>query len=180
MFVQELYDMERLTADVPMADFVASCVDVPRFLGYCRQCGNYNKRWACPDFDFDPLEIWQRYSSIRIVGAVLRPKDGVDLKQAVDGMAPVKAAMLDELMAQERATPGALVLSAGSCYLCPAGCAKEQGLPCRLPDKMRYSMEAIGGDVNKAAEIYLHKPMQWIKNGEMPEYLMLVLGLLLP
>ncbi len=176
----ELYRTETLMADVDMADFVENCVDVPLFLGYCKQCGNYGKRWACPPFDFDPLTIWQKYSRIHIESRVLYPLPGVSLEQAVNGMAEVKLALLDELMAMERNNPGAMALSAGSCYVCPGDCARVCGKPCRLPQKMRYSMEAIGGDVNKAADIYLHKPIQWIKNGEMPEYLELVLGLLLP
>lgn len=178
--MSELYNIERVSADVPMDEFLAECVDIPQFLGYCRECRNYETRWSCPSFDFDPMDIWQHYSSVHIVGRVLRPLPGVTLDEAVAGMAPVKQQLLDELMEMEAQTPGSLVLSAGACYLCGDNCARVSGEACRFPEKMRHSMESIGGDVNKAAEVFLHRPMQWIKNGEMPEYLMLVLGLLLP
>lgn len=178
--MSELYDIERVSADVSMENFMDKCVDIPQFLGYCRECRNYRKRWSCPSFDFDPMEIWEKYSSVHIEGRVLRPLEGVTLEQAVRGMEAVKQDMLAELMHMEAETPQSLVLSAGACYLCGDNCARLNGEPCRFPNKMRYSMESLGGDVNKAAEIFLHRPMQWIKNGEMPEYLMLVLGLLLP
>ena len=43
---------------------------------------------------------------------------------------------------------------------------------------MRYSIEALGGNVAETAERYLHKPLLWIEDGRMPDYLTLVCGLL--
>ena len=41
-----------------------------------------------------------------------------------------------------------------------------------------YSIEALGGNVAETAERYLHKPLLWIEDGRMPDYLTLVCGLL--
>jgi hypothetical protein len=45
---------------------------------------------------------------------------------------------------------------------------------------MRYSIESLGGDVGLTAERYLGQPLLWIKDGILPDYLMLVGALLLP
>ena len=33
--------MERM---VPIAEYLAACVDVEKFIGYCKACGNYGRR----------------------------------------------------------------------------------------------------------------------------------------
>ena len=58
------------------------------------------------------------------------------------------------------------------------GALHPSGRPCRCPEKMRYSIEALGGNVAETAERYLHKPLLWIEDGRMPDYLTLVCGLL--
>ena len=54
-------------------DFVASCVDVPKFLGFCCECHNYGNNWMCPPFDFDPLDIWRSYEKIKLFGLRMTP-----------------------------------------------------------------------------------------------------------
>jgi predicted metal-binding protein len=49
-----------------------------------------------------------------------------------------------------------LVLWDGFCRLCynekDLGCTYDKGIPCRYPDKIRYSMEAVGIDVSKTVK----------------------------
>ncbi|MFX1323347.1 MAG: DUF2284 domain-containing protein [Promethearchaeota archaeon] len=49
-----------------------------------------------------------------------------------------------------------LVLWDGYCRICfnerDKGCTYDSGQPCRYPDKKRYSMEAVGIDVNKTTK----------------------------
>lgn len=178
--LNSLYRQEVLTAEVDIGDYLAACVDVPKFLAYCRECNNYNRRWACPPFDFDPAAVWRRYRSLYVEGRVFYPRPGVSTEQFMKAFYQAKDQTLADVLQLEAEREGSYALPAGSCYICPGDCAKAEGKPCRFPDKLRYSIEALGGDVAKTAEVYLHKPMLWIKNDEMPEYLMLVLGLLLP
>ena len=109
---------------------------------------------------------------------VLVPAPGADTDGLLGGMKAEKEGLLGQLLALERAGDGALLLSAGSCTLCGARCTRPDGAPCRCPEKMRYSIEALGGNVAETAERYLHKPLLWIEDGRMPDYLTLVCGLL--
>ncbi len=177
--MSELYNVQRAEANVAVAEYLEKCVDVEKFLGFCRECENFDKRWSCPSFDFEPLAVWQRFKNLRLRAAVLTPLPGAVLADLMAGLWQEKEKMLAELWAAEEAQPGAMALSAGSCQLC-AQCSRPQGQPCRQPDKMRHSIESLGGDVGKTAELYFQRPLQWIKAGEMPEYLTLIGGLLLP
>ena len=72
-----------------------------------------------------------------------------------------------------------MALSAGSCDVCPEGtCTRLQEDPCRNPGMMRYSVEALGGDVGKALKLYFDKEILWGKAGHMPPYFILLGGLL--
>lgn len=174
----DVYTAETLEAAVPVAEYVAECVDVPKFLAYCRECCCYGNRWACPPFDFDPLELWRQYQTLQLYSRVLTAKPGATLDAMLKGLGHEKDLLFDYLMQLEAATPGSLVVSAGSCYICGDNCTRPSGQPCRFPARVRHSIESLGGDVNKTVEKYLHKPMLWIKDGQVPEYLTLTIGLL--
>ncbi len=47
-------------------------------------------------------------------------------------------------------------LSSGACLHCKnAECTRLSGKPCRFQDKMRYSIESLGGNVGKTVTKYL-------------------------
>lgn len=176
--MREAYSVQTIETRVPVAEYLRTCVDVEKFLGFCRECSNYGRRWSCPPFEFDPLELWNRYDTLHLYARVLVPAPGADTDGLLGGMKAEKEGLLGQLLALERAGDGALLLSAGSCTLCGARCTRPDGAPCRCPEKMRYSIEALGGNVAETAERYLHKPLLWIEDGRMPDYLTLVCGLL--
>lgn len=80
-------------------------------------------------------------------------------------------------MEREQSTPGSLMLAAGCCDEC-ATCARANGAPCIKPDKLRYSIESLGGDVEKTLELYFNERLLWGREGHMPEYMLLVGGLM--
>ena len=95
----------------------------------------------------------------------------------LEGLRREKERMMDALLGLERETPGSLALSAGGCTLC-SDCTRPEGQPCRKPEKMRYSIDALGGDLSETMERYFHRPISWSRNGEVPEHLTVVGGLL--
>lgn len=94
-------------------------------------------------------------------------------------MKQVKSGMTEILYAKEAEYPGSVSLSAGSCTICGENnCTKKDGAPCRFPEKMRYSIEALGGNVGLTASRLLGIDLQWITEGQVPDYFVLVGGLL--
>jgi len=172
------YMLERAETLVPVENFVANCVDVPKFLAYCRECPSYGNRWSCPPFDFNPMDIWRKYKTLRLYALILKPLDR-DGKKLVEALWKKKPGFDQGLVELESKYPGSLALSGGTCVLC-GECQRTYGMPCCQPDKLRYSIEALGGDVGKTCELYFGRPILWVKDGVAPDYLMWVGGLLLP
>ncbi|MDD4509984.1 MAG: DUF2284 domain-containing protein [Oscillospiraceae bacterium] len=173
------YTVRELEAWVSTEDYLQDCVDVPKFYAFCRACKNYGVTWSCPPFAFDPMDLWHRYRTLRLYARMLVPNyPGQDIQAAISALRKEKDASWKKLLGWESETPGSLALSAGFCSLCDS-CARTSGEPCRAPERMRYSLEALGGDVGLSAEKYLGQPLLWIQNGNLPKHLMLVGALLL-
>ena len=62
------YSLERFEADISTNEYIKSYVDVERFLECCKACPNYGKVWSCAPYDFDPMEIWNSYEKLRVIG----------------------------------------------------------------------------------------------------------------
>ena len=180
------YTVERYEADVPVEEYVESCVDVPTFLECCKQCGNYETVWSCPSYDFDPEDYWRRYDNFHLIGVkICFPREMTEKTYGKDELGTLvqetlwaeKKKLTAELMEMEKENPGSVSLSAGSCMNCKP-CTRPMGEPCRFPDKMRYSIESIGGNVGLKVTKYLKQELLWMEEGRLPEYFILVCGLL--
>ena len=99
------------------------------------------------------------------------------LDEAVAALKQEKRLYRELLQRWERETPGSQMLLAGTCDQCET-CEKVQGHPCGRPELLRYSIEALGGDVEGCLQHYFHLPMLWGRDGKAPDYFALVGGLL--
>ena len=172
------YTIKNAEAVTTVADYMTNCVDVPKFLACCQQCPSYKNNWSCPPFEFDVMKLWEEYKTLRLFARFLIPKEGCDGQTLIDSLWMEKEEFLAELLELEKATPGSMALSCGTCKAC-AVCARKNGKPCCQPVQMRHSIEALGGDVDETARRFFGKPLLWVKDGVAPDYLMLVGGLLL-
>lgn len=178
-----LYSCTTLEKTVPLKEFRRDLVDVPRFSGYCQDCPNYGRFWSCPPFEFDPREIWERYGALLLYAQkIVFQKDrlfpGERRTFEEKELPKIKGAMARELLDRESRTPGSLALFPGRCDWCPV-CARVEGKPCRMPERMRYSIEALGGDCGGALEKYYGETLQWSAGQRLPEQIILLGGLLL-
>ena len=173
------YHIQEITAETTASAFVDGFVRVEKFLPFCRQCSNYNTRWTCPPFDFDPMTVWHAYTKLRLYARILRADfPGQPLDAALEALKQEKLLYREKLQQWEQETPGSQMLLAGTCTEC-AVCERTQGRPCRKPELLRYSIEALGGDVEGCLAHYFHMPMLWGRDGKAPDYFVLVGGLLL-
>ncbi len=180
------YTTEDYRKDVDLKDFIKNCVDVERIKNFCKSCPRYCKVWSCPEHSFDPLLYWKTFSSFTLIlrkiilppeltGRVFTPEEQAYIYEKV--FFAERKNFSNMLRGEE--TDKSISLHVGGCDLCgEANCARREGKPCRFPKKRRYSIESLGGDVVKTSELYFNMPLLWPKDGRLPEYLMLVGGLL--
>lgn len=164
--------IETFTKTIDVPTYVEGYVNVEEFLECCKVCGNYDRKWSCPSYDFDPVEdYWKQFEHLYVVGKkMILTEEEKDNWENL--MTEVKAQLTAELFEEEEKHPG-------SCHICGEdNCSKPLGQPCRFPDKMRYSVESLGGNVGLTASKLLGIQLQWIEEGKVPDYFVLVGGLL--
>ena len=122
------------------------------FRDICRnnQCGKYGKCWMCPP-DLPPVtEVMERvrsYSRVLWYQTVAPLEDSFDIEGMMDAKDNhVQLSRRLQKLVAPMLPENALHLSCGGCHLCPV-CAKEEGLPCRMPDKAMPSLEGYCVDV---------------------------------
>lgn len=157
-----------------------------KFLEMCRNCQNYGRLWSCPPYSFYPENKIKEFTQIDLYGTkiifnqeTLRMYNG-DREAALDfGLQTLNKVRTEidlQMLELEKQKAGSMALHSGGCNLCPA-CSRPQGEPCRMKDKMRYSLESLGFNVCDMVEAHLGIKILWIEN-ELPPYLTLISGVL--
>lgn len=184
---EQMYTTKRHKASVQIDEYLDGYVNVEEFLVYCENCPNYGTFWACPPFDFAPLDYWKRFEILDLYAEEIIFDEqfaGKKFEQEAmnriisDSLKPVKKRLTEDLYELERKTPGSISLSAGSCELCRGDCARKNQEPCKFPEKMRYSIEALGGNVGLTISKLMGIELEWIREGVLPDRFVLVCGLL--
>lgn len=171
--------IETFEKTIKVKDYIEGYVNVDEFLEYCKVCRNYEKIWACPSYNFNPLNYWNQYENFYIISKKIYSEGIEDKKLWEDIYFAEKYKLSQEMYCKEKKIPGSISLCAGSCDLCiEEGCTRTTGKKCRYPDKMRYSIESLGGNVGLTVSKLLGIELKWMEENSLPEYFVLVAGLL--
>ena len=171
--------IETYEKEIKVTDYIEGYVCVEEFLEKCKACENFERKWSCPSYDFDPVEdYWKKFETLKVVGKKMVFEEG-EKENWQTLVGEVQDALTAELFDREAAVPGSQSLSAGSSRICEVdNCARKNGEPCRFPDQLRYSIESLGGNVGLTCTKLLGVPLQWMEAGKVPDYFVLVGGLL--
>ena len=150
-------ELIKYSADIDVSDFHEKYVDVEKYLSHCQECGSMGINWSCPPYDFDPNEIWNSYNKLKIILYKIEfDQETLDhtfreneLEFYLMRLSKFKIKWMSEIYNLEN--EDSLGLYFGPCNLC-ARCTREFGIPCKMPHKMRYSIESLGGDVVNLVE----------------------------
>lgn len=158
-----------------------------KFWGFCRACPRYGALWSCPPYEEGALPDLEQFSKIWLFCHVLHfspelRREAASPEKAGAFMESCAAqygkAAHEEMLRLEQSHPGSLGLTHGGCRLC-AHCARPEGKTCRLPEKMRFSLESLGFSVVDLAREVLHLPISFSQEG-LPAYQVMLWGLFLP
>lgn len=181
------YTTKRYTAEISVAEYIDKYVNVEEFIECCKECHNYEKKWSCPSYDFDVIEYWKKYETIHLIAEKIifteeyagKQMSEDEIRKIIEeSVGEVKEKLTAELYEKEEREPGSISLSAGSCTLCKDGCTRTEGKPCRYPDKMRYSIESLGGNVGMTISKLMGIELEWVQEGRLPSYFVLVCGIM--
>ncbi len=180
-------NVERFYRCISTEEYVKNYVDVDKFIEYCKECPNYNKRWSCPPYSFDVMEeFWKKYRYLHLFAFKLDLEDGLEdsvmtpeeIDQLVLRIRQQNYVMASKwILEQEHNNLDSIALDGGHCSKCKR-CMRLKGQPCRFGDTIRPAIDAIGGDLVKTADEIFHTPILWIENGKVPQYFLFILGLL--
>lgn len=169
-------------------EFVSHYRDIDRFLAYCKQCPGFGKAWNCPPFDFDPANISNGFKTVTVTGTTIEFDEETraacttaqqSSAAGQEAMQEVWKTLLPQLYEQERQEPGSRCFTF-RCVLCPQGCTRGDGKPCRYPDMMRYSLESVGFDVMAMTRDLLGIELEWSNDGRLPKHITLVTAIMHP
>lgn len=178
---------KRFEAEIPVSKYLEKYVDIEGFKEKCDECGKCGKFWSCPPFDFDIEEFWKKYSTVFVLAMKVKPDpkyrgqkfDEATVQKILDEtLNKANELLAGELYVWEKKMPGSVSLSGGSCIYCEKPCTRESGEPCRHPEDMRYSLEAMGANVGKTITDLIGIEPLWVEDGVIPEYFMVAAALL--
>lgn len=169
--------MEIFATTLPLAKYIKQCRDAERFIGFCRECRNYGRSWACPPFEYD-IEPMLAYSHATIVACrIPTPASDTPLSEGATIMRPARVITEKTLLQLEKEFEGRAFTFAGTCLHCPEGtCSRVHNEPCRHPELVRPSLEAVGFDVSATARL-AGVEILWGRDNCLPPYLTLVTAL---
>jgi len=160
--------------------------DYNGFSALCQTgCKNFGKKYSCPPKS-PSFEILSRDYKYLVVNAFKIPYTELKKEYNSVRMANVVSKSLQrkifDITAQELKGKNYrfLILENGSCRLCKV-CNLQKNEPCKYPDKMRFSLEATGVDVNDLVLKCYGFLLQWYYKGKkdkFPEYQCVVSAIL--
>jgi len=165
-------------------------------LGYCQHCSNYNKNHSCPDFSFEAEALlmpfnyatiiltqidsepirnnWDQMTAAMFPSRVLEnyvKEDDEELPLAsvisMFAFEEIKNQMADRLISLEKQFDSALSIPPGCCTRCHR-CTKKDGKSCVYPEKLRYSLEALGFLVSDIYIRHFDLELGWA-SGQLPK-----------
>lgn len=168
------YTLQEQWRTIPMKEYAETFRDFGRVRGYCHGCGRYGKCWACPPYDFAEDEYLGQFTTISLLATKITPSEGVALTpETAERILNRERQRLDRMLLGMEGNARAFF--AGTCILCPPEkCTRREGLPCRHPESIRPSLEALGFDIARTASELFGIPLQWGSPETFPAYLTLI------
>ena len=181
-----MYYTQKFEAEIDVETLLNDYIDLEQYENSCKNCPNYGALYSCPPYDFDKLELLRKYKKLRIIGLqILFDKKLTSKVYSESEISTVNRNIINpernsfdaDLLLEEKRSNG-LALYSGSCNLCQI-CKRKTNEPCEHPNKMRYSIESLGGDVVGLSRDYLGVNILWAGKGKLPEYFLFVGGILI-
>ena len=166
---------------IPAGEYLSRYRDVSTFEKLCSECPNYGARWGCPPFLPDSQPELSGYSRVKLflLKLDIAPYRAGSMEEIVIAIQctvqKVRGSYETELLRMESDLCGRAALFTGMCPHCgDAKCARRSLQPCRHPELVRPSLEALGFDLGRTAKDFFDVELQWCVGPESPPYISLL------
>ena len=167
----------RFEAYIDVSELMERYYDFETTLSRCKECPGFAGTWSCPSFSFDPRTFWAKYSRLHLIVDQLSNRGLPTVEQAQEQLTAQKRLFDREMLNLEKHVKGGYALAAQECMECKK-CARLSGLPCLHPDRMRFALEAVGILAVDLVADKLGFPVLWSDGVSIPDYYVLVGGVL--
>ncbi|WP_323736094.1 DUF2284 domain-containing protein [Methanosphaera sp. ISO3-F5] len=183
--INKLYTPEQHTKTITTQEYQQKYIDKEATMKACKECPNYSKNWACPEFHDNPYKQWNNYKNIKLIMTKINYTQKAQqnqytpeqLNKIIENTLFQEKKKLQEKLEQEEKKYHGRILSAGYCTHCNT-CTRTQNKPCKHPEKLRNSIESIGGLVTETLRGEFNEEIKWIREGKLPTNLTLLMALL--
>lgn len=163
------------------------CHKPDEVLTFCQACKNYGKNYSCPQFDFETTTWLADYDYATLILTITPTAelanrraelaagdyrsatyqqyskgddDDLFMRISMYAFEQIKYKLNDKLLKYERRAAGVISIPPGSCSYCKS-CAKARGERCLYPEKLRYSLEALGFLVSAVLDVFFDYEIDW-------------------
>lgn len=146
-----------LKANVCDNDILKDYMDFEYFTGLCRDgCPLYNLSYTCPPNSPKFTEHTKDYKSSLVIAMYMNVPKG----KTISEVHPYLRRVLSNLLIPLEKVLNGLLTDGGRCIYCE-NCTYIDNLPCRFPEKLRFSMEAMRLDLDKVCKNVLNHSIMW-------------------
>ena len=152
----------KLKANICKNKILSRYMDFEYFTNLCKDgCPHYNLSYTCPPNSPRFTDYTSNYEKSLIIAMYMNLDNGT----SINDIHPYLRRVLSDLLIPLEKEFNGLLTDGGRCRYCDE-CTYVQNLPCRFPDKIRFSMEAMGIDLDKVCKDILDHSIVWSKDNE--------------
>lgn len=135
------------------------------FTGLCKDgCPHYNLSYTCPPNSPTYTTYTKDYENVLVIAMYT----DINEENSINDVHPYLRRLLSDILIPLEKEFDGLLTDGGRCRYCEE-CTYVDNLPCRFPDKIRFSMEAMGIDLDKVCREILDHKIVW-NNEESKSY----------
>lgn len=147
----------------------------------CRTfCKNYDNKWSCPPYSPAFSDYISNEKFLIVILFYMKLEQFNYIKQSylkVKAANSILKSRIDKLIRNVAEEINGRPISTGSCRLCKP-CKLKNKQPCFRPEKMAYSLEALGLNVEYISKKLFDHELLWYRDKILPEYTSVVAGIL--
>lgn len=137
-------------------------MDFDYFTGLCKNgCPHYNLSYTCPPNSPKYTDYTKDFENTLVIAMYT----DVNEENSISDIHPYLRRILSDMLIPIEKEFNGLLTDGGRCRYCEK-CTYVDNLPCRFPDKIRFSMEAMGIDLDKVCREVLNHKIVWDKKDD--------------